>query len=107
MERVLTITEVSQLLRLDESEVRNFVERGELPGFRLNNVWRCRERDLQEFLEKKVEEQRIAVLRSHIEDPTEWAKLLIQDPELRRNIENADYPPGSFGEFLKKGWKSL
>jgi len=54
MEKMFTVQEVAQRLRVSERTVRNWVERGELAVFRIGKRgYRIAENDLNVFIEKR------------------------------------------------------
>jgi len=50
VERLLTVTEVAQYLRLSNMTVYRLIRQGQLPAMRVGRSWRVREDDLTEFL---------------------------------------------------------
>jgi excisionase family DNA binding protein len=48
-ERLLTIREAAEVLRLQPRTVREYVRRGELEGRIIGGRWRCRRKDLDAF----------------------------------------------------------
>jgi len=60
-ERLLTVPEVADRLRLSIFTVRELLKEGRLHGFRLGGTksgWRVREEDLQAFIEARRSEAR-------------------------------------------------
>ena len=52
MEKLLTVEEVSAILRLDPQSVRMNLRAGAIKAFRLNaGGWRVKEKDLEKFIE--------------------------------------------------------
>lgn len=60
MEKLLTLYEVAEYLRLNRFTVYRMVERGELPAIKVANQWRFKERDIDKWLEenKKLKRKR-------------------------------------------------
>jgi len=50
-ESFLTVAEVAEILKLNQQTVRNWIDRGELPAFRLGRRVRIRRSDLDRFVE--------------------------------------------------------
>lgn len=50
--KVYTVEEVAQILRVSEATVRNLIERGDLPAFKVGNQWRVREKDLEAYMNR-------------------------------------------------------
>lgn len=48
--RVLTVTEVADVLRVTPKTVYALIKRGELPSFRIGRAVRCREDDVERFI---------------------------------------------------------
>ena len=51
MEALLTITDVSERLKINRSTVWRLLDSGELRGFRIGRVWRVKEEDLAAYIE--------------------------------------------------------
>ena len=51
-DRMLSLTEAAELLRLSRRETRHYVERGELPGKRIRARWKFRRQDIEAFRTK-------------------------------------------------------
>ena len=52
--RLLTISEVKDILRVSEKTVRRWIATGELPAAKLGNQWRIRPRDLDDFVRDRL-----------------------------------------------------
>lgn len=52
MHEVLTIKEVAERLKVSERTVRNWIEKGDLTGYRLGGQYRVNTSDLNLFIEK-------------------------------------------------------
>ena len=50
---MLTLKEVAQRLNVHENTVKNFIRGGKLTGYKLNRVWRIKEKDLEKFLNQR------------------------------------------------------
>ena len=56
-ERVFTVQEVAQQLRVSDKTVRTWIERGELPAFPVGvRGYRIRESDLLAFIERRTKQ---------------------------------------------------
>jgi excisionase family DNA binding protein len=73
-EKLLTIKEVAEILRISEGEVKKLSERGEIPAYKIGGVH-------LRFKEEQIEE--IAKLRLALR-PTEKQKILGTQPFLER-----------------------
>lgn len=62
-ERLLTVREVAEYLRLSPRTVRLWLQTGKLRGLRVGGRWRVRESDLVEFL-RAAEEAVLRVARA-------------------------------------------
>ena len=49
-ERLLTIKEVAEHLRVDPKTVRRWISDGQLAAYKLQREWRISDRDLRKFL---------------------------------------------------------
>lgn len=54
IDRILTIPEVADYLKLSKAKVYLMVQRGEIPYIRLERNVRIRESDLMKWLEKQI-----------------------------------------------------
>jgi len=52
MEKLLTLYEVADYLRLNKFTVYRMVDRGKLPAIKVANQWRFKEKDLDKWLEE-------------------------------------------------------
>jgi excisionase family DNA binding protein len=50
---LLTVKEVAQVLRLSEEAVRRLLRSKQLRGYTVQNSWRIRQEDVEEFLERQ------------------------------------------------------
>ena len=50
---MLTVTEISELLKLDVETIRRHIYKEELKAYKIGNAWRIKEADLKEFIEKR------------------------------------------------------
>lgn len=53
MDKYLTVTEVSDNLKIPVNTVREWLRKGNLKGVRLGRHWRIKELDLQAFLKEQ------------------------------------------------------
>lgn len=47
-----TVTEISEILKLDVETIRRYIYKEELKAFKIGNSWRIKEEDLKVFIEK-------------------------------------------------------
>ena len=52
MEKLLTLYELADYLRVNRYTVYRMVERKELPAIKVANLWRFKEKDIDRWLEK-------------------------------------------------------
>lgn len=54
MDNILNGKEVANILKVSNRHVTRLAEQGKLPGFQVGNLWRFRQKDLEEYIEKSV-----------------------------------------------------
>ncbi|GGM36033.1 DNA-binding protein [Paraliobacillus quinghaiensis] len=60
MEReIMTITQVAEYLQLSEMTTYKLVQEGKIPGFKIGRHWRVKRDDLDEFIERLKNGERI------------------------------------------------
>jgi excisionase family DNA binding protein len=52
LDKVITVREVGQLLKVHQSTVYRLAKTGDLPGFRLGKAWRFRLQDVEMWMKK-------------------------------------------------------
>ena len=52
MSELLSITEVSELLKISDRTVRNWIQDGTIKAYRFGNVYRIRKEDFDDFVNK-------------------------------------------------------
>jgi len=98
---VLTPRDCGLILDLDETNVIEVLETGELSGFRVGAHWRVTPTDLHSFIQAKREETRLALLRRTLEDPASWAKVWWEDKENAQRILAEEHAEGTVGRFIQ------
>lgn len=58
--RVLTVPEVADVLRVTTKTVYALIKRGELPSFRIGRAVRCRQEDVERFIDDRATEAKLA-----------------------------------------------
>ncbi len=53
LDNLMTVDEVAAYLRVNPMTVYRLVNRGELPGVKVGDLWRFKERDIEAWLEKR------------------------------------------------------
>ena len=53
MSEMLTLTEVSNRLRLHINTVREYAKKGRIPAIKLERAWRVEEKDLEDFIKAR------------------------------------------------------
>ena len=51
-ERIYTVTEIAEMLRVKDYTVREWLRTGQMGGFKAGRVWRIRQADVDEFIRK-------------------------------------------------------
>lgn len=54
-EKLLTVDEVAQILRVLPKTVRSLLKEGKLPGFKVGRVWRIPEKSLRAYISRTDE----------------------------------------------------
>ena len=67
LERLLTLREAAEILRLHPRTVREYVRRGELEGRVIGGRWRFRRRDLEAFFGNAAPQWQIYRKADHVE----------------------------------------
>ena len=49
---MLSTGEIAEILKISDKTVRNMIEAGEIPGYRIGNQYRVKVEDFNEYLEK-------------------------------------------------------
>ena len=49
-EKILTVAEVSEILRIGEKTIRDLLRAGELPGVKIGKAWRIPEDALKKYI---------------------------------------------------------
>lgn len=57
IEDVLDAKEVAKILKVHQRTVIRLAERGELKAFRVGDLWRFRRIDVEEFINKQIEQK--------------------------------------------------
>ncbi len=63
-DKLLTIQEVADYLRLNRFTVYRLAERGDLPGFKVTDQWRFKSGEVERWLEKHKNHKRTKAKRS-------------------------------------------
>jgi PTS system nitrogen regulatory IIA component len=72
---LMTIEEVSQLLRVSERTVYDWAQKGEIPCGKLGTAWRFRKTDILQWIDKRLESNKKPALRL----PIPMASILSRD----------------------------
>lgn len=51
-ERILTVAQTAELLQVNYETCRDWIKRGMLPGRKIGRVWRILESDLRDFISR-------------------------------------------------------
>ena len=57
MDKVLDAKEVAKILKVHQRTVIRLAERGELKAFRVGDLWRFRRVDIEEFINKQIQQK--------------------------------------------------
>lgn len=52
MDKMLSVKEIANSLRISDRTVRNLIETGEIKAYKVGNQFRIKEEDFQSYLEK-------------------------------------------------------
>lgn len=52
-DEILTITELSEWLKVAEKTLYSHAQKGIIPGFRIGSAWRFRRRDIENWVEEQ------------------------------------------------------
>jgi len=104
---LLTPAEAADVLRVDRVTVEDLIQRGRIAALKVGTEWRIPTAAVSEFLSQGLQEQQLISLRRVLENPTEWARHLLEQPELANEIEAKEFPRGSLGEMLQRGLAAL
>lgn len=99
---LLTPEEAAEVLRVAPQDIIAMIEDGALAGLQIRGLWRVTTESITRFLSENLRAQNLRVLSRKLNDRNVWAKLLEESPELRKQIENEHFEPGSMGEFLRE-----
>jgi excisionase family DNA binding protein len=58
MEDLLTVEQAAAKLQISPKTLKDWLRAGRIKGVRLGKLWRLRERDLEEFVERNSDEDR-------------------------------------------------
>lgn len=58
-DEIMTVSEVANYLKISEVTTYKFVQEGKIPGFKVGRHWRVKRSDLNEFIEKQKNGERI------------------------------------------------
>jgi len=58
MDKLLTLYELAEYLKLNKFTIYRMVENGKLPAIRVANQWRFKEKDIDSWLEKNKKSKR-------------------------------------------------
>lgn len=53
MEKLLTVNEAAEILRLGPETIARYIREGKIPAIKFGRVWRVEEKDLEEFIKKR------------------------------------------------------
>ena len=54
-DKILTLSEVSELLKVANETVYSMVQKGRLPAFKIGGQWRFQRADIDQWIEEQVE----------------------------------------------------
>ena len=55
MERLLAPKEAAKLMAVTSRTIKEWLRRGELTGVKVRNLWRIRESDLEQFIQRGIQ----------------------------------------------------
>ena len=59
MERLLTPGEAAKIIAVAPTTIKEWLRRGELSGVKVRNLWRIRMSDLEEFIQRGIQKNRV------------------------------------------------
>ncbi len=105
---LLTMKEVSELLRTEMAAVAKMLNSGELAGFKIDNEWRIPKIAITDFIEKRLKSERLESTQRTLNDSTMWAKEIRKSmPEYENELRKKTFSKGTLGEFLQQGLNKL
>ena len=57
LDKIMSVEEVAKFFDVKPVTIRRQTERGELPGFKIGNRWKCRVSDINKFINKQITKQ--------------------------------------------------
>jgi excisionase family DNA binding protein len=64
MERLLPPKEAAKIMAVTSRTVKEWLRRGELTGVKVRNLWRIRESDLEQFIQRGIQNSSESPVRS-------------------------------------------
>ena len=64
MERLLPPKEAAKLIAVTSRTIKEWLRRGELTGVKVRNLWRIRESDLEQFIQRGIQNTSESQVRS-------------------------------------------
>jgi len=58
LQEILTVEEISELLRVHPSTIYRMLKRNEIPGFKVGNDWRFQTGNIKQWLDQKAKASR-------------------------------------------------
>jgi len=52
-ERLMTIQDVGEYLRIKERTIYSWVQKGQIPGFKIGSTWRFKKEDIDMWIEER------------------------------------------------------
>lgn len=57
MDNLLSTKEVAEVLNVTSRTIRNLIDSGELPAYKIGRNWRIKEKELMEFIEERSNQE--------------------------------------------------
>lgn len=82
-------------------DVLDLLQEGDISGMPIAGHWRIRADSGKEFLREGLRSENLRTIERAVNDPTHWARVLREFPDMATTLEQAQHPPNSLGAFLK------
>lgn len=99
---LLTPEEAGELLRVSAADVISLIDDGDLAGLQIAGHWRITFDSVKDFVASGIRKQNVKALGRAFLDHSRWTRIIEEDPEFARGIENGYFEPGTMGAFLKE-----
>jgi len=90
-DEILSVDDAAKYLKVKSTTIRRQAERGNLPGFKIGNRWRFRMKDIERFIDSRINQERfsskVANLWQEIEAEVTSSEYSLSDiPQLIQDV---------------------